>query len=119
MAKITRTKDSFTVLLSTGEKLAAFRGNVTVPRSQVVSAQIVPINFWRDLGFRVPGTGLPPLIVSGTYIKKGDKAFVSYFKGQTPVEIQLTGGRLTRLIIGLDDLAAAEAAIKGVSPAVK
>ena len=83
----------------------------------MVSADIVPTQFWLSLGLRVPGTGLPPLIVSGTYLKKGDKAFVSYFKGQTPVEITLTGAQFTRLIIGLDDLAAANLIVETLSPA--
>jgi len=114
MAKIDLTQDSLRVLLSVGEKLAAIRGNLTIERAQVVGAQIVPTNFWKNLGLRVPGTGLPPFIVSGTYLKKGDKAFVSYFKGQTPVEIKLSGGRFTRLIIGMDDLPAAEAIVKAL-----
>jgi len=112
LAKIELTNGQLRVLLSRGEKLAAIRGNLTVELEQVVSAQIVPTNFWGTLGFRVPGTGLPPFIVSGTYLKKGDKAFVSYFRGQTPVEIKLRGGRFTRLIIGVDDLPAAEALLK-------
>ena len=114
MAKIKLTANSLTVLLSAGEKLAAFHGNLTVPIDQVVSAQIVPSSFWRGLGLRVPGTGLPPFIVSGTYLKKGDRAFVSYFKGQIPVEIKLSGGRFTRLIIGMDDLPAAEAIVNAL-----
>ena len=117
MAKFELTADSLKVSLSAGEKLAAFRGNQTFERAQVVSAQIVPTNFWLNLGLRVPGTGLPPLIISGTYVKKGDRAFVSYFKGQTPVEIKLTGARFTRLIIGVDTLAAAEALTSELSPA--
>ena len=115
MAKIEQTADELRVVLSVGEKVAAIRGNVTVTRAQVVSAQIVPTSFWRNLGLRVPGTGLPPFIVSGTYVKKGDKAFVSYFKGQTPVEIKLTGARFTRLIIGTDALSAAEAIVKALA----
>ena len=117
MAKIELTADSLTVLLSTGEKIAAIHGNVEVSRSQVISAQIVPKNFYWNLGLRVPGTGLPPFIVSGTYVKKGDKAFVSYFKGQTPVEIRLTGARFTRLIIGTDSLSAAQAIVEALSHA--
>ena len=115
MAKIELTAEELRVQLSVGEKAAALRGDVLVPRAQVAAAQIVPTNFWRGLGLRVPGTGLPPFIVAGTYLKKGDKAFVSYFKGQTPVEIKLSGGRFTRLIIGLDDLPAAEAIVKALA----
>lgn len=115
MAKIELTTDALLVRLSVGEKIAALRGDVLVPRSQVATAQVVPTNFWRGLGLRVPGTGLPPFIVAGTYLKKGDRAFVSYFKGQTPVEIKLSGGRFTRLIIGLDDLPAAEAIVKALA----
>jgi hypothetical protein len=117
MAKIELTPQSLRVLMSAGEKLAAFHGNLTFDRAQVLSAQIVSTKFWLNLGLRVPGTGLPPLIISGTYIKKGDRAFVSYFKGQTPVEIKLTGARFTRLIIGVDTLAAADALTNELSPA--
>ncbi len=117
MAKIELTAVSLQVLMSAGEKLAALHGDVTVDRAQVVSAEIVPTRFWLTLGLRVPGTGLPPLIVSGTYVKKGDRAFVSYFKGQTPVEIKLTGARFTRLIIGTDSLPAARALVNELSPA--
>jgi len=116
MAKFHLTHTELTVLLRPGEKLAAIHGNLTVPRSQVVSVQIVSLRFWRRLGWRVPGTSLPPLIVSGTYLKKGDKAFVSYFKGQTPVEIVLTGNSFNRLIIGADSLPEAEAAVRELSP---
>lgn len=117
MAKIELSAVSLQVLMSAGEKLAAFQGNLRIDRAQVVSAEIVPTKFWLTLGLRVPGTGLPPFIVSGTYVKKGDKAFVSYFKGQTPVEIRLTGARFTRLIIGTDSLSAAQAIVEALSHA--
>lgn len=117
MATINLSSEALDVQLSRGEKLAAIHGNVTVSRDRVASAQIVTPKFWLDLGFRVPGTGMPPFIVSGTYVKKGDKAFVSYFKGQIPVQITLTDAKFTRLIIGVDDLTAAEAFVTALSPA--
>ena len=50
-----------------------------------------------------PGTGLPPYIVAGTYLKKGDRAFVSWRGKTTPVQINLDGtGKYTRLIIGIE-----------------
>ena len=116
MATINLTSDALEVQLSRGEKLAALHGNLSVARNQVVSAHMVTPKFWLDLGLRVPGTGLPPFIVSGTYVKKGDKAFVSYFKGQIPVQITLTDAKFTRLIIGVDDLTAAEAVVTALSP---
>ena len=114
MAKIELSEGQLQVCLSLGEKLAAIHGNLTIDRSNVVSAAVVPTKFWRTLGWRVPGTGLPPLIVAGTYLRKGDRAFVSYFKGQVPVEIRLSGHRFTRLIIGVDTLPAAEAIVKAL-----
>ena len=101
--------------MSVGEKIAAIRGNLAVPLAKVTGASIVPKNFWLNLGLRMPGTGLPPFIVAGTFIKKADTAFVSYRKGQTPVEIVLTGHRFARLVVGVASQAEAEQVISALA----
>ncbi|MFM6966987.1 MAG: hypothetical protein ACKOWI_06500, partial [Rhodoluna sp.] len=68
--------------------------------------------WWMSLGLRVPGTAIPGVIIAGTYIKKNDRAFVSWTrKSGQPLEIRLAakmapaarGTQYTRIIVGVED----------------
>jgi hypothetical protein len=119
MAKVSIGSDTLKVTLTTGEKWAAIRGDLTIDGKTVRGAQVIETDFWRNLGWRVPGTGLPPYIVAGTYLKKGDRAFVSWRGKTTPVQINLDGsGRYTRLIIGIQGTDEAAALAERINLAV-
>ena len=119
MAKVSIGVDALKVNLTTGEKWAALSGNLNIDGKTVRGAQVIESNFWRNLGWRVPGTGLPPFIVAGTYLKKGDRAFVSWRGKTTPVQINLDGtGKYTRLIIGIEGAHEAEALAERINLAI-
>jgi hypothetical protein len=119
MAKVSIGSDTLKVTLTTGEKWAAIRGDLTIDGKTVRGAQVVETNFWRNLGWRVGGTGLPPYVVAGNYRKKGDRAFVSWRGKTTPVQINLDGsGKYTRLIIGIEGVADAEALAERINMAI-
>lgn len=103
MATISIENGRLFVKLSIPEAMAALRGQVSVPLSQVTDALVVSPKFWGTLGFRVPGTALPPFIMAGTYLKKGDRAFVSWRRKLTPLQINLTGANFDRLVIGVEN----------------
>jgi hypothetical protein len=103
MPSIEMTQDALIVRLRPAEKVWAFGGDVTIPWSQLRGAETVPRNFWSGLGLRIPGTGLPPFYVAGTYRWKGDRAFVSWSRSKNPMQINLEGHKYTRVIIGIDD----------------
>jgi hypothetical protein len=77
MPKLELTEDQLIIRLTAAEKLAAVRGDVTVNGVAIRGATVAPKNWWTTLGMRI-GTGLPGVIIAGTFIKKDDRAFVSW-----------------------------------------
>jgi len=108
LPKLSIDAKQLTVEFSVAEKLAAFHGNFHIPLNQVRGASVVDKKFWQQLGARIPGTGLPYLLIAGTYIKKGDRAFVWWSRKSTPVEITLSGAGYDRLVISAASEAEAE-----------
>jgi hypothetical protein len=108
MPKLSIDVKKLTITLSTAEKLAAFHGNLQIPLNKVLGASVVDSKFWSGLGLRVPGTGLPGILIAGTFIKKGDRAFVWWSRRRIPVEITLSGHGYNRMVISASSQAEAE-----------
>jgi hypothetical protein len=112
MPKLELTDDQLIIRLTAGEKLAALHGDVSVNGVAIRGAAVVDKRWWMNLGMRVPGTAIPGVIIAGTYLQKGDRAFVSWTRkyGQ-PLEITLAakmdpearGTRFTRILVGVED----------------
>jgi hypothetical protein len=91
------------VTLSSGEKVAALHGDLVLPLTNIVGAEVLGKGWWMNLGLRVPGTGLPGLVIAGTYLAKGDKAFVSWTRGKQVLQINLTNHEYNRVVVGVED----------------
>jgi hypothetical protein len=111
MPKLVLNDDKLTIRLSPSEKLAACRGDVTVNGIAIRGAAVMDKSWWKNLGFRI-GTGLPGVIIAGTFIQPGDRAFVSWTrKAGLPLEITLAakmapdarGTKYTRIVVGVED----------------
>jgi hypothetical protein len=111
MPKLELTDDQLIIRLTSTEKLAALHGDLKVNGIAIRGAVVADKNWWRTLGLRI-GTGIPGAIIAGTYIKKGDRAFVSWTRKRgLPLEITLAakmapsarGTQFNRIIIGIDD----------------
>ena len=111
MPKLELTEDQLIIRLSPAEKLAAFHGDVKVNGIAIRGAAVADKKWWMTLGLRI-GTGLPGVIIAGTFIKKGDRAFVSWTrKAGLPLEITLSakmtpdarGTQFTRILVGVED----------------
>ena len=114
MAKITINPANLRVELTVAEQILGVHGSLTVPGKQVVGAQALGKGWWKTLGLRV-GTGLPGVRVAGTFIRKGDWAFVSWTRGKQVLQINLTGNRFSRILVGVDD---AEALAEEINVAI-
>ena len=101
MPQLTIDEKALHVGLSAGEKLAALHGNIDVPLSQISGAQVLGKGWWLGLGIRVPGTGLPGLVIAGTYIKAGDRGFASWTRPNQVLQVNLDGHKYTRLVLGV------------------
>lgn len=111
MPKLELNDDQLIIRLTPGDKLAAFHGDVKVNGVAIRGAAVANKNWWTTLGMRI-GTGLPGLVIAGTFIKKGDRAFVSWTrKAGLPLEITLAakmhpsarGTQFTRILVGVED----------------
>ena len=112
MPKLELTDDQLIIRLTAAEKLAALHGDLTVNGVAIRGAAVAEKKWWTTLGMRVPGTAIPGLIIAGTYLQKGDRAFVSWTRKRgLPLEITLAakmapearGTRYTRIFLGVDD----------------
>jgi hypothetical protein len=111
-------RDSLVVKLSLWERVAAFRGDVTVPLS-AVSSIAVEDRPWDALrGFRAPGTGVPGVIAYGTRLVTGGAPDFAALHGRGPaVRVELApGAPFGRLLITVEDpVSTVAAAQRGVS----
>ncbi len=76
MASLVIDKDCVAVRLSLWERIAAFHGDVVIPRSCVREVQILS-PFHKVRGWRAPGTAAPFLGAYGTYRRRRHKEFLA------------------------------------------
>ena len=101
MPNLTIDEKALHVGLSSGEKLAALHGSIDVSLSKITGAQVLGRKWWWGLGLRIPGTGLPGVIVAGTFVQKGDRALVSWTRGNQVLQVNLQDFGYTRLVLGV------------------
>jgi hypothetical protein len=111
MPKLVLNDDKLIIRLSPSEKFAACRGDVTVNGIAIRGAAVMDKSWWKNLGLRI-GTGLPGVVIAGTFLQPQDRAFVSWTsKAGLPLEITLAakmdsqarGTKYTRIVIGVED----------------
>ena len=115
MAKVTINPANLRVELTPAERLWGLHGSLTVPGKQVVGAQALGKGWMSTLGLRLPGTGLPGLLIAGTYVRKGEKAYVSWKRGEQVLQVNLSGNKYSRIVVGVQD---AEALAEEINTAI-
>jgi hypothetical protein len=110
MAKLLVNDDAVTVSLSAIEKVEALHGDVSVPRTAVVSARVVPDGLDEVHGLRMPGTGLPGVIMVGSWRDKHGITFAVCHGRRPAMVLELTGQHFDRIVVTVenpDEVAAA------------
>lgn len=103
VAELVMTDETVTVSLSVLEKAEAVHGNVSVPRVAVVTARVVPDGMDEIHGMRMPGTGLPGVIMVGTW-RDRDRITFAVCHGRRPaVVLELTGQHYDRIVVTVDN----------------
>jgi hypothetical protein len=103
MARLLVNDDVVTVSLSAIEKAEAAHGDVSVPRAAVVSARIVPDGMDEVHGLRMPGTGLPGVIMVGSWRDKERVTFAVCHGRRPAVVLDLTGQRYDRIVVTVEN----------------
>ena len=111
MASIEIAPDSLIVHVEGADKLWALKSRLEVPLAHVVSVDLASekIKAWQ--GFRLPATHIPGVIAAGTFRKDGETVFWDVHHPDRAVEIGLRDERYSRLVIEVEDPAAAMASI--------
>jgi hypothetical protein len=107
--------DEIVVSLSGPEQVAAMRGDVHVPLSEVQAVSVDPDPWCALRGVRAPGTGLPGMVAYGVRRLTGDRPDFAAVHGRGPaVRIEL-GPRAAfrRLLVTVADPEATVAALRG------
>lgn len=103
MANFLIHDDVVTISLSLAEKVESIHGDVTIPRSAITSVREVPDGLQEVHGLRMPGTGLPGVILVGTF-REPNRTTFAVCHGQRPaVVLELTGQPYDRLVVTLDN----------------
>ena len=103
MAKLLINDDTVTVSLSATEKAEALHGDVSVPRSAVVSARVAPDGLAEVHGLRMPGTALPGVIMVGSWRNKQGVTFAVCHGRRPAVFLELTGQHYDRLVVTVEN----------------
>jgi len=100
------TPTTFTVRLSTAEKVAGLLRDTTIPRAQVTGAQAVPDGLSCVRGLRAPGLGIPGVRKIGTWRRAGRRSLVSVRRAEPALLVTLQGNdRWTSVLVGTHDAA--------------
>ncbi|MHB1801986.1 MAG: hypothetical protein ACYCU5_10095 [Actinomycetes bacterium] len=112
MAQIRIDDTTVTIVLSVAEKVEAVHGDLTFPRSAVVTVRTIPDAMAEVHGLRAPGTGIPGLLLAGTWRGPGGTVFALCHGSGPGVVIQLTGAAYDQVVMTVDDPAEA---VRGLS----
>jgi hypothetical protein len=99
MAELVVDPHSVTVVLSAAEKLESIHGDLTVPRSAVRAARAVEDGMAEIHGLRAPGTGVPGVIMAGTFHDKGVRTFAVCHHHRPAVVLELDGEPFDRVVV--------------------
>jgi hypothetical protein len=112
MVAIHKSDNNFIFEVKGLHKLWAFKSQITVPQSNIVSVQQIerPLSILQ--GLRMPGTHLPSVITAGTYYKGGKKMFWDVVNSKNCIIVELKDSKYNQLVIEVENT---EEAIKMLS----
>lgn len=102
MANLAIDDSTVTVRLSVTEKLEAVHGDVTIPRTAIVDARVVADGMAEVHGLRF-GTGLPGVIMAGTWRSSDGLTFAVCHGHHRAVVLDLAGHRYSRIVVTADN----------------
>lgn len=113
MAEIELTPSALIVHIRGADQFFALKSQLEVPLEHVASVDVSPTEergIWH--GLRVGGTNVPGVITAGRFVDNGEWAFWDVHDPNKAIAIRLRDERYAKLVIGVDDPAAAADAIR-------
>jgi hypothetical protein len=106
MVTITRNNDDFIFEVKGMHKLWAFKSEITIPASHIISAyqDVESITGWK--GWRLPGTFIPFVLTAGTFYNGHEKDFWDSTDLNKCIIVELKDEQYDKLVIEVEDVAA-------------
>jgi hypothetical protein len=114
VAEIEITATSLLVHIRGADRFFALKSQLEVPLEHIAAVDASAPEahqFWH--GLRVGGTHLPGVITAGRFVQHGEWAFWDVHDPAKAIAIRLHDEHYAKLVIGVEDPAAAAAAITG------
>lgn len=107
MVEIHKKDGEFVIEVQGMHKLWAFKDSIRIKPEQIkrVHRDTDNVSWWT--GWRIPGTSLPYVIKAGTYFWGGEKEFWDVCKLEKSIIIELNDHSYNRLVVEVEDAAAA------------
>jgi hypothetical protein len=103
VANLVITDDTLTVQMSRAEKAEALHRDLTMPRSAVTGVRVVADGLAEVHGLKMPGTGIPGVIMAGTWISRQGSTFAVCHGRGPAIVIELTGQHVDRIVMTVDN----------------
>jgi hypothetical protein len=103
MARVEIDGDDMVVQLSSLERIVTLRQGLRVPIRSIVGVTVDSGVGAEPKGIRSPGTHVPGLLTSGTYLRDGVKTFWHITRGTRAVVISLKDADVHRVIVDVTD----------------
>jgi len=112
MAQIEMTPDTLIIRIEGADRLWALKSQLDIPLGHVAGAEPAEAEARQWLhGIRLGGTHLPGVISAGRFYEHGRRVFWDVRHPERAIAITLRDERYSRLVVEVDDPAAAMAAI--------
>jgi phage anti-repressor protein len=104
MVIIIKQEDNFIFEVKGLHKLWALKSQITIPKENIINAYPNEENLDWIAGLRMPGTQIPGLITSGTYILKDGTIFCDVSDHKKSIVVQLKDEHYKKLIIEVENV---------------
>ncbi len=104
MVTIKKHADNFIFEVKGLHKLWALKSQITIPKENIIRAYPNQENLNWIKGLRMPGTHIPGLITSGSYILKDGTIFCDVVDHEKSIVVELKDNHYKKLIIEVDNV---------------
>jgi len=103
MATLAVDQSALVVRMSPLERVGALRSVVRQPLAAITQIERVENARRCVRGLRLPGTGVPGVILLGTFVKKGSKTFAAAYRDEPGYVVTFEGYEFTKIVVSMDE----------------
>ena len=103
LADVEIQDDAVVVTMRGLNRIWAMKRRLEIPLAKITSAAYVPDARGLARGLRLPGTAIPGVMIAGTYLARGQRAFYAMHRGENGLVIDVDGWKYQQVIVDTRD----------------